>query len=129
MKFSEFYICDNEGKSNCVIRSFSKAYNEEYDSVYSELGNIAKSLKMSFNDIEVFEEYMKRRNTLAIDYGKGLKIKDLELDNGLYIVFCWDKKEFYHMVPIINNTLYDRNSDSKDLYVITLYKKNKEVTK
>ena len=77
---------------------------------------------MSFNDIEVFEEYMKRRNIIPIDYGKDIKIKDLDLDNGLYIVFCWDKKEIYHMVPIINNTLYDRNSDSMELYVITLYR-------
>lgn len=123
MKFKEFYICDNEGNSNCVIRTFTKAFNENYDNVYNELQTISKELNMSFNDIEVFEEYMKRRNTLAINYGKDIKIKDLDLDNGLYIVFCWDKKEIYHMVPIINNTLYDRNNDSLELYVITIYRK------
>lgn len=122
MKFKEFYICDNEGNSNCVIRSFSKAFNESYDNVYNELLTISKELNMSFNDIEVFEEYMKRRNIIPINYGKDIKIKDLDLDNGLYIVFCWDKKEIYHMVPIINNTLYDRNNDSLELYVITLYR-------
>ena len=79
---------------------------------------------MSFNDIEVFEEYMKRRNTLAINYGKDLKIKDLSLDNSTYIILCWDKKDFYHMITIINNTLYDRTDESLELYVITIYKEN-----
>jgi len=123
MKFSEFYICDKEGKSNCVIRSLCKAFNEKYIDVYNELCSIAKSLNCeSYNDVEVFEAYMKRRNTYAIDYGKDLKIKDLNLDNGKYLVFCYDKKEFYHMVSIIDNILYDKNAESLELYVVTIYK-------
>ena len=123
MKFNEFYICNKDGYSNCVIRSLCKTYNEDYDNVYNELCSIAKELNCeSFNDIEVFETYMKRRNTNAIDYGKDLKIKDLVLDNGKYLVFCWDKKDFYHMVSIIDNILYDRNDSSLELYAITVYK-------
>ena len=124
VKFKEFYICDINGNSNCVIRSLSKAYNEDYNNVCNELNDISKELKMSFNDIEVIEEYMKRRNTLAINYGKDLKIKDLSLDNSTYIILCWDKKDFYHMITIINNTLYDRTDESLELYVITIYKEN-----
>jgi hypothetical protein len=67
---------------------------------------------------------MKRRNTNSIDYGKDIEVKDLNLDNGKYLVFCWDKKDFYHMVSIIDNVLYDKDDSSLNLYVIKLYKDN-----
>ena len=122
MKFSKYYICDNEGKSNCVIRSLSKIYNKEYDDVYNELCNVSKKLKCnSFNDIEVFEYYMKKHNTNPIDYGKNIKIKDLKLNNGKYIVFSYDKKDFYHMVPIIDNVIYDKDDKCLELYTIKIY--------
>lgn len=122
MKFNEFYITDSNGNSNCVIRSLCKLYNENYDTVYSSLCNIQKELgSASFNDIEVFEAYMERNNTNKIEYGNDIKIKDLNLDNGSYVILCWDKKDFYHMVTIIDNILYDRTSDSFELYVINIY--------
>lgn len=125
MKFREFYVSDNDGKSNCVIRAFCKMFDEEYNNVYNNLYSIAKQLHCnSFNDIRVFEAYMKKHDTLSIDYGKDLKIKDLDLNNGSYAVFCWDKKDFYHMVSIIDNTLYDKSDSSLELYTITIYKKN-----
>ena len=124
MKFEEYYITDANGKSNCVIRSFCKIYNMEYNDVANELLSISKELNKDFNDIETFEELMNRHNTKKIDYGKDLLIKDLTLDNEKYIIFCYDKKDFYHMVPIINNTIYDYNSDSLNLYVISIYKVN-----
>jgi len=130
MKFNEFYVANKEGKSNCVIRSFCKIFNEEYDAVYNELCKIAKELNSeSFNDIEVFETYMKRRNTNPIEYGKDIQIKDLNLDSGKYLVFCWDKNEFYHMVSIVDNVLYDKDDNSLELYVITIYKENELVKK
>ena len=124
MKYENFYITDNEGKSNCVIRSFSKIYNKEYDEVSKGLLDISKELNTNFNDIETFEEYMKRLNTKKIDYGKDLLIKDLSLDNDKYIIFCYDKKDFYHMVPVINKTVFDYCDDSLNLYVISIYKVN-----
>jgi len=125
MLFNEFNVYNNEGKSNCVIRSLCKAFDEEYENVYSELCLIAKELNYeSFNDIEVFETYMKRRNTNSIDYGKDIKIKDLNLESGKYLVFCWDKNEFYHMVSIIDNVVYDKDDRSLELYTITIYKEN-----
>ena len=124
MKYEYFYITDNEGKSNCVIRSFSKIYNKEYDEVSKGLLDISKELNTNFNDIETFEEYMKRLNTEKIDYGKDLLIKDLSLDNDKYIIFCYDKKDFYHMVPVINKTVFDYSDDSLNLFVISIYKVN-----
>ena len=123
MKFKEYYICNSDGKSNCVIRSLCKMYNDEYDNVYNELCSIANELNCkSFNDIEVFEAYLKRRNTNIIEYGKDSKIKDLNLDDGKYIVFCWDKNDFYHMVTITDNVLYDKDDSSLELYTISVYK-------
>ena len=123
MKYNEYYICNNEGKSNCVIRSLCKIFNKGYDDVYNELCLITNELNCeSFNDIEVFETYMKRRNTIRIEYGKNIKLKDLKLDNGNYIVFCWDNKDFYHMVSIMDNILYDKDDKSLELYTITIYK-------
>lgn len=123
MKFNEFYIENSEGKSNCVIRSFCKLFNKEYNEVYNGLCNIQKELNCSsFNDIEVFETYMNRNGVDKIEYGKDIKIKDLSLDNGSYIVFCWDQKDFYHMVAIIDNTLFDKDDRSLELYTISVYK-------
>lgn len=125
MEFSEFYAANNEGKSNCVIRTFCKIFNEEYNNVYSELCFISKELgRDSFNDSEVFETYMKQHDTNLIDCNKNSKIKELNLDNGCYAVFCWDKKDFYHMVAIIDNILYDKDNKSLELYTIKIYKCN-----
>ena len=124
IKYKHFYITDKNGNSNCVVRSLSKVLNLEYDIVYNELKSIANDLKLKENDIIVFEKFMNKYGIHNIYYGKDMKIDNLVLDNASYVVFCYDKKGFYHMVPIINNVLYDRTSDSKNLYAIKIYKKD-----
>ena len=126
MNFKEFYISDKNGKSNCVIRSLCKILNKEYDVVFNDLCEMAKKLNCSsFNDIEVFEEYMKDNNITKINYEKDILVKNLKIDNDSYIVFCYDKKDYYHLIPIINNTIYDKNSDCLNLFIISVYKKIK----
>ena len=99
MKFVEYNITNNDGKSNCVIRSFCKMFNKSYKDVYDRLCQIQKELNCeNFNDIEVFETFMKNHNVIPIDYGKDIKVKNLNLDSGSYIVFCCDRDEFYHML-------------------------------
>jgi len=125
MKFIEYNLTDINGNSNCVIRSLCKILNKEYDEVLNGLLDTAKALNSeSFNDIIVFEEYMKQNNINKIESDKDILIKDLKLDNGSYIIFCYNKADFYHMVAVINNTLYDKREDSLNLYVISIYKKN-----
>ena len=52
MKFKEYFISNDEGKSNCVIRTFCKLFNESYDNVYNSLCMISEELNCnSFNDI------------------------------------------------------------------------------
>ena len=126
MKFIKYYITNKEGNSNCVIRTFCKIFNEEYDNVYNELCRIQKELNCSnYNDIEVFEKYMENHNFNSIDYGKDIVIKVLELDDDTYIVFCWNKDDFYHMLPIINNVIYDKEESSMNLFTLKLYKSQK----
>ncbi len=124
MTFKEFYISGKNDKSNCVIRSLCKILNKEYDDVYNDLLIVAKKLNCaSFNDVPVFEKYMEDNNIIKINYDDEIKVKDLKIDDGSYIIFCYDKKDFYHMISIINNVIYDKNNDCMDLYVITIYKK------
>ena len=125
MNFIEYNLTDENGNSNCVIRSLCKILNKEYDEVLNGLLDTAKALNNeSFNDIPVFEEYMKQNNISKLDIEQDKQIKDLKLDNGSYIVFCYNKGDFYHMIPIIDNTVYDKRADSLELYTISIYKKN-----
>ena len=124
MKYIQYNICNLEGKSNCVVRTFCKLLNENYDNIYNELCNIKEELKCeSYNDVLVFETFMKRNNINAISYGRDMLVKDLELSLGEYIVFCYDKKDYYHMIPIIDNVIYDKNDKCLDLYVINVYER------
>lgn len=130
MQYNKFYISNKDGKSNCVIRSFCKLFSEVYDKVHEELCYIAKELNCdSYNDIEVFETYMKRHDTFPFEYGEDIMVKDLKLDNGDYAVFCWDKKDFYHMISIVDSVVYDKDDTCLDLYVIKIYKKKALVKK
>ena len=61
---------------------------------------------------------------LTLFYNK-LTIKiNIKLDNGKYAVFCYDKKDIYHMLPIINDIIYDKTKENLNLYTITIYKKS-----
>ena len=122
MKYNKYYITNKKGKSNCVVRSICKLLNKEYGEVYEELYNISKELNCNaYNDIEVFETYFKRYNIEKINYGENEKIKDLKLENGRYVILCWDKKDFYHMISVIDNIMYDWSDKSFELYAITIY--------
>jgi len=123
MKYKEFYISDVNGKSNCIIRTFSKLFNKNYEQIQNELIEISKKLGYNnYVEIEVFEDYLKTNNYSIINKDNDIKIKDLELDSGSYAIFCYDKKDYYHMVPIINNVVYDKSNECMDLYTIKIYK-------
>ena len=88
---------------------------------------MAKKLNCSsFNDIPVFEKYMEDNDIIKISCYDEIKVKDLKIDDFSYIVFCYDKKDFYHMISIVDNVIYDKNSDCMDLYVIAIYRKKEK---
>ena len=71
-----------------------------------------------------------KRNNRIISYkGKTQTLAqwcdELELDYDTYIVFCWNKDDFYHMLPIINNVIYDKEESSMNLFTLKLYKSQK----
>lgn len=121
MKFKEYYI-EHNNKSNCVVRTFTKLFNKEYIDVYNDLLEISNKFNCNYNDIEVFEEYLRLHNYKNINKYKDELVSNLKLDNSNYVVFCYDKKDYYHMFPIINNTIYDKNKDCFDLHIINIYK-------
>ena len=124
MKYKKYYVESKNGKSNCVVRTCTKLLGFSYEEVFDELCAIAEYLKLeSFNDVEVFETYLDRHGIKKIEFKSNKKIKDIVLDKGEYVIFCYDKKDFYHMIPIIDNIIYDKNEECLDLYVISLYKK------
>ena len=122
MKYEYYYVEDENKKTNCIIRTFCKLFNKEYDVVKQELINIAKELNYeTYAEIEVFEKYLNDKNYIKLEH-KEEQIKNLKLENGKYAVFCYDKKDYYHMLAIINNTVYDKKEDNLNLYTITIYR-------
>lgn len=98
MKY-EYYNPSLE-RGGCISRAISKALNINYSDVKNDL--IKLSIKLKKDEL----------------------VKNLSLDNGTYIVFCY-QDDFYHMTCIMDNTLYDNKKDSLNLKTITLYKLEK----
>ena len=123
MKFNEFYICDSNGNSNCVVRSFCKLFNKGYNEQKEELINLTKEIgRNNYNDTEVFESYLSSKGYTSEEMNNDMKVKNLSLSNGKYAILCWDKKDYYHMVPIIDDVIYDKNNECLELYVLKIYK-------
>ena len=121
MKF-EFYNPSNKS-IGCVVRTFTKLLNRDFNSVKEELNNFAKSLNYdNYNEIEVFEKYLENNNYQKIILEAEVLVRDLKLDNGKYAIFCYDKADYYHLLPIINNIVYDKKETSLNLCVISVYK-------
>ena len=122
MKYEYYYVEVENKKTNCIIRTFCKLFNKEYEETKKELINIAKELNYeTYAEIEVFEKYLNDNNYKKIEH-KEEQIKNLKLENGKYAVFCYDKKEYYHMLQIINNIIYDKKEENLNLYAISIYK-------
>ena len=124
MKFVE-YNPINE-KDVCVLRTFTKLFNIDYKIIKEELTTLANILNYeSYNEIEVFEKYLSNNNYIKID-GNNTLVSNLSLDSGKYAIFAF-KDDFYHMLPIIDNTIYDKDASCLDLYVISIYKRKEEI--
>ena len=119
MKFIKYDPVNEKGA--CILRTFSKLFNKDYLEIKKELLELASTLNYnSYNEIEVFEKYLSDNNYIKID-GNNTLVSDLKLDNGKYAIFAY-KDDWYHMFSIIDNTIYDKNNDCLDLYVISIYK-------
>lgn len=92
----------------CIPRAISKALNINYSDAKNDLKKLSIKLeKDDYHDIEVFDAYLKKNGFKKISVKKDELVKNLNLDNGTYIVFCY-QDNFYHMTCIMENTLYDK---------------------
>ena len=123
MKY-EYYNPSLE-RGGSISRAISKALNINYSDVKNDLIKLSVKLKKDdYHDIEVFDAYLNKNGFKKINVKKDELVKNLNLDNGTYIVFCC-QDDFYHMTCIMDNTLYDNKKDSFNLKTITLYKLEK----
>lgn len=123
MKY-EYYNPSLE-RGGCISRAISKALNINYSDVKNDLIKLSIKLKKDdYHDIEVFDAYLNKNGFKKISVKKDELVKNLNLDNGTYIVFCY-QDDFYYMTCIMDNTLYDNKKDSFNLKTITLYKLEK----
>lgn len=120
----KFEMYNPDENCNCVIRSLSKILEKNVINVKDELINLANEMNhIDYTDVEVFEKYMELNNIIKENNNlKDVQIKDIDFSNGKYVVFCWDKDNFYHLVSIIDNVLYDKKEDTLNLYPISIYK-------
>ena len=120
MKY-EYYNPVDERKS-CIYRAISKSLNRDYLEVKNEIDELKEKLNTDDSQL-VFETYLKKYNYNIEDKYKDNNIFDIEYsDNN--IVFA-HSDDWYHMVCIIDNVLYDKyNIDKlKNMKIIRIYKK------
>ena len=120
MKYIEYDPIMKHG--GCILRTFMKLLDKDEEIIYIELLDLCKKMgHTDYTDIEVFEEYLKNNNYVKINDNKDVLVKDLDNLEGKYACFCF-KDNWYHMIPIIDNTVYDSKQNSLELKVISLYK-------
>lgn len=119
----EYYNPTDESRS-CVVRTMTKLTGKEYSTVKNELAALAKRMGFEeYNEETVFERYMSEYNILRYKEYDDTKVGELELSSGTYCIHCTDRNGFHHLLPVINDTIYDRRDDSRELYVVAVYRK------
>lgn len=120
MKFC--YYNPVEEKGGCVARALSKAYQLDYNQVKEELIKLSQELNYDdYRELEVFESYMLFRGASILSGWENLCIKDANFDNNTYVVFAY-KDDFYHLLCICDNIVFDKREDVLDLIVLKVYK-------
>lgn len=119
MKFIEYNPVDEKG--SCVIRTFTKLLDKDFYVVKEELLKLAHDLNCDdYREQIVFEKYLSNNNYQKFDV-KANTTDDLKLEKGKYVVFC-KKENNYHMFPIIDDIIYDKNRKCFGQTIIDVYK-------
>ncbi len=120
MKYIEYNPVDEKG--GCVIRTFSKLLDKDYYVVKEELLKLTKELDCAdFREQLVFEKYLLVNNYKKITTKEKI-VDNLKLKKGKYAILC-KKENNYHMFPIIDNVIYDKNKKCFGQTIINIYKK------
>jgi hypothetical protein len=122
MEFS--YYNPSEETRSCVVRTMTKLIGKDYDTIKAELTALAHSMEAdSYNNDAVFEHYMAGHGIYKLKEYNNITVGELELSNGTYCVYSTNRNGFYHLLPVVDNVIYDRRDDSRGLFVIAVYKK------
>lgn len=122
----EYYNPSDE-KRSCVVRTMTKLTGKEYSIVKKELTELAEQSGLeTYNDENVFEKYMAEHGISKLKEYKNTTVGELELNDGIYCVYATNRNDFYHLLPVVDNVIYDRRNDSDGLYVIAVYRKMNE---
>ncbi|MBE6863779.1 MAG: hypothetical protein E7495_04310 [Ruminococcus flavefaciens] len=118
----EYYNPSDESRS-CVVRTMTKLTGKKYSIVKAELTALAQELGFeTYNDEAVFGRYMAEHGIYKTKDHVDTTVGELELNDGSYCVYCTNHKGFFHLIPVVDNVIYDRRNDSLELYVIAVYK-------
>ena len=122
MRF-EYYNPSDESRS-CVVRTMTKLTGKEYSKVKTELAELALKLGCeTYNDEKVFEQYMAEHGFRKLREYNGETVGGIELNDGTYCVHCTNREGFHHLMPVVDNIIFDRRDDSRGLYLVAVYKK------
>lgn len=119
----EYYNPSDE-KHSCVFRSLSKALNKSFDNVKDELRELGNSMGIDdLLDDRVFDAFLLKNEYKMVDKYNDSMLLDNNYD-GVNLVYSY-YNEWYHMVCIIDNVIYDKfDLDRlKNLKIIKVYKK------
>ena len=105
------------------MRTMTKLTGKEYSIVKAELTALAQELGFeTYNDEAVFGRYMAEHGIYKTKDHVDTTVGELELNDGSYCVYCTNHKGFFHLIPVVDNVIYDRRNYSLELYVIAVYK-------
>ena len=103
------------GKDAFLSKVTFRRESKWYSKTKQELKELSQSLGYEdYREIEVFETYLKNHNIIELNQEFNCTIEDLIIEPGNYIIFG-NKEEWYHMVCLINNTIYDKNENYKEI--------------
>ena len=112
-------------KGNCILRSLTKILEKDYFEVKNELNNLTKKLNCEdYRDEKVFLKYLDDSGFIKVDSYNGVRVRDLKLDSGIYLVIC-GKDDYYHMFSVVDGIIYDKDESCYELKVIDVYKLEK----
>lgn len=117
----EYYNPSNY-RNNYVPRALSKILDKTYDEIEEELSALTDELNMdSYCNPVVFEAYMEKHGIYKFAELTNTLVRELSLNHGTYCLYCYNSIGEFFLIPVINNVMYERNSNCMELNVITIY--------